>query len=151
MAVLDLRASDVFVEDPNIRAAFSASVSMLEPDGPDLLEGACRNVVVTLDVFDNVTGRSNLFLAHTGFIDDPDLIDDPNIIPGRRVTLKQISLHQWAARRCACPSLTFGKGHGGNSSTSWLAQHFAGNVHAELLSWRFNDAQPPGRPVCCSS
>lgn len=80
--VLDLRASDVFIDDPNIRAAFSARVRMQEPDGPDLPAEACRHVVVTLDVFDNITGRSSLFLAHPGFIDDPNLIDDPNIIPG---------------------------------------------------------------------
>ena len=35
-AVLDLRAVDVFIDDPNIRAAFSASVRMTEPDGGDL-------------------------------------------------------------------------------------------------------------------
>jgi len=80
-AALDLRAADVFVEDPNIRAAFSASVKMIEPDGPDIPAGACRNVVVSLDIFDNITGRSSLFLAHPGFVDDPNLIDDPNIIP----------------------------------------------------------------------
>jgi hypothetical protein len=77
---LDLRAADVFIDDPNIRAAFSASVKMTEPDGADMPE-ACRNVVVSLDIFDNITGRSSLFLAHPGFIDDPNLIDDPNIIP----------------------------------------------------------------------
>ena len=43
--------------------------------------GACRNVVVSLDIFDNITGRSSLFLAHTGFIDDPNLVDDPNLFP----------------------------------------------------------------------
>ena len=79
--VLDLRAVDVFVEDPNIRAAFSASVRMIEPEGGDIPSGACRNVVVSLDIFDTITGRSSLFLAHTGFVDDPNLIDDPNIIP----------------------------------------------------------------------
>jgi hypothetical protein len=42
---------------------------------------ACRNVVVTLDIFDNLTGRSSLFLAHSGFIDNPNLIDDPNLVP----------------------------------------------------------------------
>jgi hypothetical protein len=78
--VLDLRAVDVFIDDPNIRAAFSASVRMQEPDGPDMPAGACRNVVVSLDIFDTVTGRSSLFLADPGFIDDPNLID-PNIIP----------------------------------------------------------------------
>jgi hypothetical protein len=78
---LDLRAVDVFIDDPNIRAAFSASVRMLEPDGGDIPSGACQNVVVSLDVFDTITGRSNVFLAHSGFIDDPNLIDDPNIIP----------------------------------------------------------------------
>ena len=80
-AALDLRAVDVFIDDPNIRAAFSASVKMLEPDGGDIPSGACRNVVVSLDIFDNITGRSSLFLPHPGFIDDPNLIDDPNIIP----------------------------------------------------------------------
>ena len=40
---LDLRATDVFVEDPNIRAAFSASVRMQEPDGPDVPVGAARS------------------------------------------------------------------------------------------------------------
>lgn len=79
--VLDLRAVDVFIDDPNIRAAFSASVRMQEPDGPDMPAGACGNVVVSLDIFDTVTGRSSLFLAHPGFVDDPNLIDDPNIIP----------------------------------------------------------------------
>ena len=73
-AVLDLRAADVFVEDPNIRAAFSASVKMQEPDGPDMPAGACRNVVVSLDIFDTITGRSSLFLPHPGFIDDPNII-----------------------------------------------------------------------------
>ena len=76
-AVLDLRAADVFIDDPNIRAAFSASVKMTEPDGGDIPAGACRNVVVSLDIFDNITGRSSLFLAHPGFIDDPNIIDDP--------------------------------------------------------------------------
>jgi hypothetical protein len=80
-AILDLRAADVFIDDPNIRAAFSASVRMQEPDGSDMPAGACRNVVVSLDIFDNITGRSSLFLAHPAFIDDPNLIDDPNIIP----------------------------------------------------------------------
>ena len=80
-AALDLRAADVFVEDPNIRAAFSASVKMQEPEGGDIPSGACRNVVVSLDIFDNITGRSSLFLAHPGFVDDPNLIDDPHIIP----------------------------------------------------------------------
>ncbi len=78
---LDLRAADVFIDDPNIRAAFSASVKMQEPDGGDMPAGACRNVVVSLDIFDGITGRSSLFLAHPGFVDDPNLIDDPNIIP----------------------------------------------------------------------
>ena len=78
---LDLRAADVFIDDPNIRAAFSASVAMIEPDGGDMPTGACRSVVVSLDIFDNITGRSSLFLAHPAFIDDPNLIDDPNIIP----------------------------------------------------------------------
>jgi hypothetical protein len=80
-AGLDLRAADVFIDDPNIRAAFSASVRMIEPEGGDMPVGACRNVVVSLDIFDNLTGRSSLFLAHPAFIDDPNLIDDPNIIP----------------------------------------------------------------------
>ena len=79
--VLDLRAADVFIDDPNIRAAFSASVRMTEPDGGDMPAGACRNVVVSLDIFDNITGRSSLFLAHPGFIDDPNIIDDPNLTP----------------------------------------------------------------------
>jgi hypothetical protein len=78
---LDLRATDVFIDDPNIRAAFSASVRMIEPDGGDMPVGACRNVVVSLDIFDNTTGRSSLFLPHPGFIDDPNIIDDPNLIP----------------------------------------------------------------------
>ena len=78
---LDLRAADIFVEDPNIRAAFSASVRMTEPDGPDMPAGSCRNVVVSLDIFDTITGRSSLFLPHPGFIDDPNIIDDPNPIP----------------------------------------------------------------------
>jgi hypothetical protein len=51
------------------------------PDNPDLPAGPCRNVVITLDVFDNITGRSSLFLGHSGFIDNTDLIDDPNLIP----------------------------------------------------------------------
>jgi hypothetical protein len=79
--VLDLRAADVFIDDPNIRAAFSASVKMIEPEGGDIPAGACRNVVVSLDIFDSITGRSSLFLAHPGFVDDPNLIDDPNIVP----------------------------------------------------------------------
>ncbi len=78
---LDLRAADVFIDDPNIRAAFSASVRMQEPDGPDIPAGACRSVVLSLDIFDNITGRSSLFLAHPGFVDDPDLIDDANLTP----------------------------------------------------------------------
>jgi hypothetical protein len=78
-AVLDLRAADVFIDDPNIRAAFSTSVQMQEPDGSDIPAGACQNVVVSLDIFDNVTGRSSLFLAHRGFIDDPNLT--PAVVP----------------------------------------------------------------------
>ena len=78
---LDLRAADIFIDDPNIRSAFSASVRMTEPDGGDLPAGACRNVVVSLDIFDTITGRSSLFLPHPGFIDDPNIIDDPNLIP----------------------------------------------------------------------
>jgi hypothetical protein len=80
-AVLDLRAADVFIDDPNIRAAFSASVKMLEPEGGDIPAGACPKRGRRLDIFDNITGRSSLFLAHPGFIDDLNLIDDPNLIP----------------------------------------------------------------------
>jgi hypothetical protein len=87
-AALDLRASDIFIDNANIREAFSASVRMQAPDGPDvppdgadLTAGPCGNVVVTLDVFDNITGRTSLFLAHSDFIDNPDLIDGPNGVP----------------------------------------------------------------------
>jgi hypothetical protein len=85
-AALDLRASDVFIDNPNIREAFSASVRMVVPDvgdippnDGDVSAGPCRNVVVTLDVFDNISGRTSLFLAHSDFIDNPDLIDNPNL------------------------------------------------------------------------
>jgi hypothetical protein len=54
---------------------------MTEPDGPNMPAKACRNVVVSLDTFDNITGRSSLFRAHPGFVDDPNLIADSNIIP----------------------------------------------------------------------
>jgi hypothetical protein len=44
------------------------------PPGPcrDVPPGPCRSVVVTLDVFDNVTGRSSILLDHASFVDvDP--------------------------------------------------------------------------------
>jgi len=39
--------------------------------------GPCRNVVVTLEVFEDLTGRTTVFVGHSNFIDDPDLVAPP--------------------------------------------------------------------------
>jgi hypothetical protein len=74
-AVLDLRSADVFIDNPNIREPFRASVLFVEPDVGDLPAGPCEDVVVTLEVFETLTGRTSIFLSH------PDFIDNPNTTP----------------------------------------------------------------------
>jgi hypothetical protein len=83
-AVLDLRSADVFIDDPNLRAPFRASVRFQAPDGPDVPPDSpdlpCQDVVVTLEVFEALTGRTSVFLSHPDFIDNPDLTPAPTTI-----------------------------------------------------------------------
>jgi hypothetical protein len=83
-AVLDLRASDVFIDNPNIREPFRASVRLVPPDVGDITPdtgdrpaGPCQDVVVTLEVFETLTGRTSVFVSHPDFIDNPDLTPAP--------------------------------------------------------------------------
>ena len=88
-AVLDLKSADVFVDSTDLRSTLRADVRLLPeaclvpgtgdwPPGPCRYPpGPCRNVVVTLDVFDNLTGRTNVILGHSDFIDDPALNAPP--------------------------------------------------------------------------
>ena len=47
------------------------------PPTLDLAAGPCEDVVVTLEVFETLTGRTSVFLSHTDFIDNPDLAPAP--------------------------------------------------------------------------
>ena len=69
---------------PEPREPFRASVRFQVPDGPDippddpdLPAGPCEDVVVTLEVFETLTGRTSVFLSHPDFIDNPDLAPAP--------------------------------------------------------------------------
>jgi len=61
--VLDVRASEFLGSSARTRGALSASVRLRSGD-------ACRNVVVTLEIFDSVTGRTGVLLGHSSFVDD---------------------------------------------------------------------------------
>ena len=83
-AFLDLRSADVFIDNPNLREPFRASVRFECPTSPmsrptlgDLPAGPCEDVVVTLEVFETLTGRTSVFLSHPDFIDNPDLAPAP--------------------------------------------------------------------------
>ena len=83
-AVLDLRSSDVFIDNPNIREPFRASVRFTVPDAPDVPPDnpdlPCEDVVVTLEVSETLTGRTSVFLGHTDFIDNPNTTPSPTRI-----------------------------------------------------------------------
>lgn len=84
-AGLDLRSADVFARSSRLHSSFLASVRLLpeaclvpgtgELPAPGTCRyppGPCRNVVVTLEVFDDLTGRTTMFLDHSSFVDlDP--------------------------------------------------------------------------------
>ena len=79
VAVLDLHSADMFARSNRLRSSFLASVSLVpetclvpgtgDPGPCPVPSEACHNVVVTLEVFDSVTGRTSVFLDHSSFID----------------------------------------------------------------------------------
>jgi hypothetical protein len=90
VATLDLRSADVFARSSRFRSSFLASVRLLPeaclvagtgelppPGSCRVPPDACRNVVVTLEVFEDMTGRTTVFLGHSSFVDDPALLPPP--------------------------------------------------------------------------
>lgn len=91
VATLDLRSADVFAHSSRLHSSFLASVSLLPeaclvpgtgelpaPGSCRYPPGPCRNVVVTLEVFEDLTGRTTVFVGHSNFIDDPALVAPPD-------------------------------------------------------------------------
>jgi hypothetical protein len=95
IATLDFRSADLFAAgSTRLRSSFLASVRLVPeaclsptgevPPGPCLYPpGPCRNVVVSLEVFDTITGRTNTLLGHSSFVDDADVVSSTAGTPPR--------------------------------------------------------------------